>query len=128
MASEGEIVNEVTSQSSISNLAQEQTNSSAQLSSELPSHTENASKETNTEVKRDRVVTEVIPPPLYPLSLEALKDSRGMPRLDVLKEHLSREGRLSTEASDFLIQGAAAALRNEPNLLILEYPLTGILF
>jgi hypothetical protein len=81
--------------------------------------------EPRAEVKMERIVSEVVAPPMFPLTLDELRDSRGLPRLDVLRDHLSREGRLTPEASEYLIKGASDIYKQEPNLLRLKYPLTG---
>lgn len=81
--------------------------------------------EATEEVKMDRVITEVPSPPMRPMELKDLLDSKtGLPKLDLLKEHLLIEGRLTIEAANFLVDGAAVVLREEPNLLPLNYPLT----
>jgi hypothetical protein len=73
----------------------------------------------------DRVVKDVVAPPLHPLSKAKLFDSStGLPRLAVLKEHLGKEGRIAMDAAMILITRASELLHSEPNLLELKYPIT----
>ena len=73
----------------------------------------------------DRVITEVVCPPMHPLTLERLiNPSTNLPNLTVLKEHLQREGRLSLDAASFLIKSALNLFKSESNLLELKYPIT----
>lgn len=77
------------------------------------------------EAKMDRVITEVPAPPMRPMNLNELVDPEtNLPDLEVLKQHLLIEGRLSVEAANFLIDGACNVFRTEPNLMHLNYPLT----
>lgn len=77
------------------------------------------------EVEMDRVMKDVLAPPMFPMSRDELFDSQGLPRLTKLKEHLFREGRLEPQAAYELITRAGALLNDEPNLLQLKYPITG---
>jgi serine/threonine-protein phosphatase 2B catalytic subunit len=74
----------------------------------------------------DRVVKDVVAPPLHPLSKQRLFDNpkTSLPNLVVLKEHLVKEGRLAKDAALQLVNQATALLHNEPNLLELKYPIT----
>lgn len=68
---------------------------------------------------------DVIAPPMYPLSSSQLFDNKtGKPNLQVLKEHLLKEGRLTYDAAMQLISQATALIRAEPNMLELKYPIT----
>jgi len=66
----------------------------------------------------------VVAPPMEPLSYEELFGDSDLPNLEVLMEHLLKEGRLDERSRNKLINDAAAVLRNEPNLLKLEFPMT----
>jgi len=76
------------------------------------------------EPQMDRVVKDVVAPPLYPLTKDRLFDKNGKPNLAVLKAHLVREGRLAFDAAEALVKQATTLLRHEPNLLELRYPIT----
>lgn len=76
------------------------------------------------EVPMDRVMKDVVAPPMYPLGKDRLLDARGLPKLQLLKEHLLKEGRLTMDAALDLIQRATAIMKQEPNMLELKYPIT----
>lgn len=78
------------------------------------------------EPEMDRVVKDVVAPPLFPLTKNKLFDNpkTGLPNLTVLKQHLLREGKLTYECAAELISQCSALLHNEPNLLELKYPIT----
>ena len=74
----------------------------------------------------DRVVKSVPAPPRRPFARELLfRPANGLPDLDALKEHLSREGRLAPDDAIELVRRAGALFRQEPNLLRLADPITG---
>jgi hypothetical protein len=72
----------------------------------------------------DRVVKDVVAPPMFPLGKDRGLDKKGMPNLAVLKEHLLKEGRLSLDFALHLIQQCHALFKTEPNMLELKYPIT----
>lgn len=49
------------------------------------------------------------------------------PDLSFLKNHLYREGRLTEEQALYIIDTATAVLREEPNVLDIDAPITGML-
>jgi len=61
---------------------------------------------------------------LLSLPYEKVFDTLGLPKLEVLKAHLLKEGRLDDEVCFKLISDAADILKKEPNLLKLKYPIT----
>ena len=84
-----------------------------------------ASHDEKTPVQMDRVMKDVIAPPMFPLARDALIDKRtGLPNLAVLKEHFQREGRLAADLATYLVSSVSTLLRNEPNMLELKYPIT----
>ena len=70
--------------------------------------------------------TDVVAPPLFPLTKSRLYDNAttGLPNIQVLRDHLIREGRLTHECAATLIEQASTILHSEPNLLELKYPIT----
>lgn len=78
-----------------------------------------------TQPPQDRVVTSVPAMPIVPLGIEHVFDAKtGKPRLDRLKEHFLKEGRLDAACAKRIIAEASALFRAEPNLLDLRYPIT----
>jgi len=71
----------------------------------------------------DRIMKDVIPPPRLPLAHHRLFGPEGI-RLDVLKEHLFKEGRLLKEDAMYLARSCQSIFRKEPNLLTLDDPIT----
>lgn len=73
----------------------------------------------------DRVMKDVVAPPMWPLGRDRLLDKRGVPNLQLLREHFLKEGRLTLDAASDLITRASAIIKQEPNMLELKYPITG---
>jgi len=71
-----------------------------------------------------RAKPEVPPPCWEPMSRARLFDSKGLPNLDALKEHLKREGLLAEKDALQILNRCAAILRKEPNLMRLNDPIT----
>lgn len=74
---------------------------------------------------KSRVMKEVPPPAWNYIPREQLFDKDGMPQIDNLRKHLLKEGRLDPKDGMEIIQKAANILREEPNLLQLQDPITG---
>ena len=78
-----------------------------------------------TPVLMDRVMKDVIAPPMFPLQRDQLIDKKtGLPSLPILKEHFQREGRLAPDLATYLVSSVAQLFRSEPNMLELKYPIT----
>jgi serine/threonine-protein phosphatase 2B catalytic subunit len=70
-----------------------------------------------------RSVANVVAPPVHGLEVADFFTGE-VPDLEVLKAHLLKEGRLEYDAAYKLIDTCAAIFKSEPNLLVLQYPLT----
>jgi len=72
----------------------------------------------------DRPVKDLPPPPAQLLTSDVLYNKKGVPELDMLRDHLSLEGVLSQECLLDLVKKASAFFEAEPNLLKLSDPIT----
>ncbi|CAF2626850.1 unnamed protein product [Rotaria sp. Silwood2] len=77
---------------------------------------------------KERVCTTVSEPPVHRLDIEDLfsnpSNSKDKPNLDVLKQHILLEGRLTEQAALRIIEAGSALLHEEPTLLNIDAPLT----
>ncbi|CAF1024359.1 unnamed protein product [Rotaria sp. Silwood1] len=77
---------------------------------------------------KERVCQTVSEPPTHHLDIGDIfsnpSDSKDKPNLDVLKQHILLEGRLSEQAAFRIIETGTALLREEPTLLNIDAPLT----
>ena len=84
-----------------------------------------SSDEKSSAAVMDRVMKDVIAPPMFPLQRDQLIDKKtGLPSLPILKEHFQREGRLAADLASYLVSSVAQLFRAEPNMLELKYPIT----
>jgi len=72
----------------------------------------------------DRVMKDVVAPPMFPLTKAQALDKNGMPILSVFKEHLLKEGRVDMDLAKHLIAAASKMFRDEANILEIRYPIT----
>jgi len=84
---------------------------------------EDAQKEDDVD-DDDRAIKEVLAPPRFPLAHNKLFRDDGSIDLEVLSDHLNREGRLSMEDAFYLIRSTTEIYKKEPNLLPLRDPIT----
>lgn len=75
-------------------------------------------------VEMDRLIKDVVAPPLYELTEVEVFAPDGSIRLPLLMTHLQKEGRLEASAAHRILREVSALLRSEPNVLDLSYPLT----
>lgn len=81
----------------------------------------------------DRIINEFDPPPAAPLNTDLLYPSRNdskagkkkyLPDWKALRDHLSKEGRISKDDWHQLLNDTLSMLKKEPNLLKLKDPVT----
>ena len=73
----------------------------------------------------DRVIKKCLPPPKYPLSHDELFPNKdGIPNWKLVKEHLTKEGRLYKADLIEIIRTFKEIVSNEPNVVKVNDPIT----
>lgn len=72
----------------------------------------------------ERGLPHTTPPPSEPLPHDAVFDDAGLPNCEAIREHFLRCGVLNCADAIKILNDAAALLREEPNVLVLQDPIT----
>jgi serine/threonine-protein phosphatase 2B catalytic subunit len=73
----------------------------------------------------DRVHKDVVAPPVYDLTLkDAWDEKKNAPKIEVLRAHLVREGRLDLPLALKILSTAQTVFKAEKNILDISYPVT----
>ena len=72
----------------------------------------------------DRVMKKIMPPPHIPMPHELLFPTPGIPNWKVLRDHLTREGKLTKSDILEMISLFQAQIKSEPNIIKVQDPVT----
>jgi AAA15 family ATPase/GTPase len=111
----------------VSNNISNSSSSNKTLLASSPSSTTSTMTTTNNAISPpifDRVMKNIPCPPNTRLSAYDVFDSRGKPRVDVLKIHFIAEGRVTEDVALKIIEDGAKLLRQEKTMVDVEAPIT----
>ncbi|CAF0888468.1 unnamed protein product [Adineta steineri] len=124
MATSATVSNNISNSSSSNKTSSTPASSPPTTTSIMASSTTTTTSNSTTPSINDRVIKNIPCPPNTRLSAYDVFDSRGKPRVDILKAHFIAEGRVNEDVALKIIEDGAKLLRQEKTMVDVEAPIT----